>query len=424
MRNRQAGAPVGAGRGETRDTPVRRARRVRISSLIWPVYAPSFLLAIGSGLLLPVLPRFASDLGAGMGFIGLTIAAVGIGNMAGDLPAGMLVERIGRKRAMLVGAAGIALSAVGAGLSPGLPMLLAMRLLTGVFMAVWGISRHVYITDIVPNRQRGRALAIFGGVGRIGHFLGPLAGGYIGQFAGLQSAFFAQATIAAATLGLVVAAVREVPEAPMPSGARTPYAALAGTLARHRRSFMTAGLFFICLGFVRTGRQTLVPLSGEAIGLSVVDIGLILSVSSAIDMTLFVPAGFVMDRFGRKWAALPCVLILSVGLALAPFASSFAALMLFGVVIGIGNGIGSGINLIMGADLSPEENRAEFLGVWRLIGDGGRAMGPAVIGQIGQAAALTVAGLATAGIGGVAAAVLILLVPETLARRPRRPRSP
>ena len=424
MRNRESPAPAGGARGGISAGRARRPGRFRISSLIWSVYAPSLLLAIGSGFLLPVLPRFASDLGAGIGLIGLTIAAVGIGNMAGDVPAGMLVERIGRKRAMLVATAGIGLTAVGAGFSPNLPMLLTMRLLAGVFMAVWGVSRHVYITGIVPNRQRGRALAMFGGAMRIGSFLGPLAGGYVGQFAGLQWAFFAQATIAAATLGLIMAAVREVPDAPMPSGARTPYLALAGTLARHRHSFMTAGLFTICLSFLRTGRQTLVPLSGEAIGLSVVDIGLILSVSSAIDMTLFVPAGFVMDRLGRKWASLPCMLILSAGLALVPFANTFAALMLFGVVIGLGNGIGSGINLILGADLAPEENRGEFLGVWRLIGDSGRAMGPAVIGQIGQAAALTVAGLATAGIGGVGAAVLVFLVPETLIRRPRRPRRP
>ena len=161
---------------------------------------------------------------------------------------------------------------------------------------------------------------------------------------------------------------------------------------------------------------------GIAAGLPVGDIGLILSVSSAIDMTLFAPAGFAMDRLGRKWASLPCVLIMSAGLALVPFAGSFVALMLAGIVVGFGNGLGSGAMLTLGADLAPEENRAEFLGVWRLISDSGGAMGPAVIGQIGQAAALTVAGIATAGVGVAGAAVLIFLVPETLARRPRRAR--
>ena len=41
----------------------------------------------------------------------------------------------------------------------------------------------------------GGSLALFGGVSRIGTFLGPLAGGYIGQFAGLQWPFFAQAVL-------------------------------------------------------------------------------------------------------------------------------------------------------------------------------------------------------------------------------------
>jgi len=424
MRNRETSAPAGAPRGGSSAARSRRTGRFRISSLIWSVYAPSFLLAIGSGILLPVIPRFTTNLGAGIGLVGLAIAAVGIGNMVGDLPAGMLVERIGRKRAMIVATAGIGLAAVGAGLSPSIPMLLAMRLLTGVFMAVWGVSRHAYIADIVPNRQRGRALALFGGVSRIGMFLGPLAGGYIGQFAGLQWSFFAQAAFAAATAGLVLAFIRDAAERPVPERGRPAFAALAGTLVRHRRNLMTAGLFSFCLGFIRTGRQTLIPLSGEIIGLSVGDIGVILSISSAIDMTLFAPAGFAMDRLGRKWASLPCVLIMSAGLALVPFANSYVALMLAGLVIGFGNGLGSGAMLTLGADLAPEENMAEFLGVWRLISDGGRATGPAVIGQIGQAVALTAAGLATAGIGAAGAAVLVLLVPETLVRRPRRPRRP
>jgi len=412
-------APAGAAQGGRSTARARRPRRFRISSLIWSVYAPSFLLATGSGFLFPVLPGFASDRGAGIGLIGLTIAAVGIGNMIGDLPAGVLVERIGRKRAMVIATLCIGLAALGAGLSPNLPTLLAMRLLTGAFLAVWGVSRHAYIADIVPNRQRGRALALFGGLARIGTFLGPLAGGYIGQFAGLQWPFFVQAALAAATACLVIVAVRETVDAPLPARARSPYAALADTLTRHRHDLMTAGLFSVCLSFIRTGRETLIPLVGNAAGLPVGDIGLILSVSSAIDMTLFVPAGFAMDRLGRKWASLPCILIMSAGLGLVPFAGGFVALMLAGIVVGFGNGLGSGAMLTLGADLAPEENRAEFLGVWRLISDSGRATGPAVIGQIGQAAALTVAGLATAGIGVAGAAVLILLVPETLARRPR-----
>ncbi|NQU97543.1 MAG: MFS transporter [Chloroflexi bacterium] len=422
MRNRETPAPAGGAPGEISAGRARRPGPFRISSLIWSVYAPSFLLAIGTGFLFPILPGFASSLGAGMGLIGLAIAAVSIGNMVGDVPAGLLVDRMGRKRSMIFATAGMGLAAVGAGLSPNLPMFLAMRLIAGVFMAVWGISRHAYLADVVPNPQRGRALALFGGVSRIGTFLGPLAGGYIGQFAGLQWPFFAQAVLSGATVALILASVRDATERRRAHRPRPAYAALAGTLVRHRRSFLTAGPFSICLSFLRTGRQTLVPLSGEALGLSVGDIGLILSISSAIDMTLFMPAGFIMDRLGRKWASLPCILIMSAGLALIPFADGFITLMLAGLVLGFGNGLGSGIMLTLGADLAPEENTAEFLGMWRLISDSGRAIGPAAIGQIGQAAALTVAGLATAGVGVAGAAILIFLVPETLIRRPRRHR--
>jgi len=419
VRNQETPDPTRAPQATPTPSRPGPARRFRISSLVWSVYAPSFLLTLATGFLLPTLPRFASSLGAGIGLVGLVIAAVAIGAMAADVPAGIFVQRVGRKPAMIVAVSGIALAAVAGGLSPNLPTLLATRLLHGAFHAVWGVSRHAYLADVVPNRQRGRALSLFGGLSRTGSFISPVVGGYIGQYAGLRWPFFAEAAIATVTVGLILVAVRETGDGLAFRIQRPAYAGILSTLTRHRRDFATAGLFAVCLGFIRTARQTLIPLVGEAIGLPVGDVGLILTVSSGVDMTLFIPAGYVMDRLGRKWANLPCVLFMSAGVALIPLATGFAPLMFASAVLGFGDGLGAGAMLTLGADLAPEDDTAQFLGVWHLISDSGRAIGPAVIGQIGQAASLGAAGLATAGIGLAGAAVLVLLVPETLAGRRR-----
>jgi MFS family permease len=135
-----------------------------------------------------------------------------------------------------------------------------------------------------------------------------------------------------------------------------------------------------------------------------------------------------MDRWGRKWTAIPCLLIMSAGMLMIPLTGSFAGLLTAGLVTGFGNGLGSGINMTLGADFSPAVARGEFLGVWRLIGDLGTAGGPLLVSGVTAAASLGAAAVATGGIGLSGAAIMFFLVPEPmrhgqadLARQPSPP---
>ena len=111
-------------------------------------------------------------------------------------------------------------------------------------------------------------------------------------------------------------------------------------------------------------------------------ITLVFGISGGVDMLLFYPAGWVMDRWGRLWVALPALVVLGVGLVLIPLASDFGQLTAVGVVLGLGNGISAGIIMTLGADASPAQGRAQFLGGWRLMADTGIALGPAVISGV------------------------------------------
>jgi MFS family permease len=174
---------------------------------------------------------------------------------------------------------------------------------------------------------------------------------------------------------------------------------------------------------IRAGRQIIVPLYGASVlGLDVAAIGAIVSISAAVDMSLFIPAGYLMDRFGRKFASVPSFVVLGLGMALVPFAKDYYGLLLATSVMAFGNGIGSGTMMTLGADLAPKEATGEFLGVWRLIGDLGGTGGPLVVGGIADALGLGIAAFTLAGIGLVAAGTLALFVRETLA--PAAPEAP
>jgi len=404
--------PTSHGRSSVRST---------IRALVWSVYVPSFLLSVGQGILIPVLPGFAKqEMAATIGLIGVVIAARHIGTMIFDVPAGILVTRLGLRRTMLGGVILFGIAAVWAGVSPNVTSLIAARLLAGVSFALWSISRHTYIASAVPIDVRGRALSLFGGISRIATILGPLLGGVLAEYVGIRVPFFAQAAVAVLTLVVVLATTKNMTEPARSKARHNVFAELGTVVKRHRRDFATAGVAAVSLQFLRAGREFLIPVWGGELGLGEAKIGYIATASFAIDSMLFPIVGYSMDKWGRKSTGLPAFVVLALAIALIPLTGSFGALLAVGLLAGLGNGLSSGFVLIMGTDLSPKENPGEFLGVWRLISDTGGASGPIAIGGIAQVVTLGVASLATAGVGVFGTLMLIFVVKETMTRTSRR----
>ena len=399
----------------------RTSVRSTVRSLIWSVYAPSFLLSIGQGILIPVLPGFAKEeMAASIGLIGLVVAARYIGTMIFDVPAGILVGRIGLRKTMTAGVLLFGIAAIWAGMSPNFSSLMAARLLAGASYALWSISRHSYIAAVVPMDVRGRALALFGGLSRIATILGPLIGGILAEFVGIRVPFFAQATVAIFTLLMILITAKNMVETQQTGMRRNVFKELGRVVSTHRSDFATAGVAAIALQFLRSGREFLIPVWGEEIGLGKDQIGYIATISFAIDSMMFPLVGYSMDRWGRKSTGIPAFLVLGIAIALIPQTGTFGALLAVGLLAGLGNGLSSGFVLITGTDLSPKNNPGGFLGVWRFISDTGGASGPVAIGGLAQIVTLGVASLATAGIGAFGAFMLIFIVKETMTRTPKR----
>jgi MFS family permease len=281
--------------------------------------------------------------------------------------------------------------------------------------AFWQVARLAYVTEVTPIEQRGRALSILGGVSRAGTFVGPILGGFLGNHYGLESAFYAQAGMGLAASALMFINVRSPSEAETLRGHRLA-GGLVAMVLESRRILLSAGLVVIALQMLRQVRDVFLPLWGEAIGLGVAQIGLVYGASSLLDTSMFYPAGYVMDRFGRKWAGVPSLITLSIGLLFLPVTSELYGYTLVAMILGIGNGLGPGIVMTLGADFAPQARRGEFLGLWRFISDAGRAGGPLAVSLIAGIASLGLAAAATAVLGLTGAVLMWLRVPETLRR--------
>lgn len=383
-------------------------------SLVLSVYLPAFLFSTGWGMVLPVTPLFAKHMGASLGMIGFVLTMRGLGTLLLDLPAGLLVARVGTRNTMILASFGTIITAALTGFAHNVIVLALLSLASGGAQSAWMLSRNAHLKVAVGSRSRGRAISVLGGSFRFGSFFGPILGGYIGHALGLSASYFAQTAISVFALILIYATDRSQVGAGTSSGSTAAaFANVGGLLRSHYHTFLTGGAVILALSVLRSARGILIPLWGNAIGLNVAQVGLVVGLGAGVDVLLFYPAGTIMDRLGRKWAMIPCLLILSLAFFLMPLAHRFAGLLLVSLLAGLGNGFGAGIVMTLGADLAPDEAYGEFLGVWRLVGDIGTAGGPAVIGVVAQVLALAVSPFFAAIAGVIGAIIMRFYMKET-----------
>ena len=376
-------------------------------------FLPPALFAVGQGAIAPVVVISATDLGASPAMAALVVATAGLGQIVADIPAGTIVHRFGERPTMIGAAVLTVLALLGCIFAPNLAVFalcdLRHRLRHRGLAAGPAGLRHrggalpaAGHGDVDPRRgvpDRAVHRSVHRRCGRALHrAVGCLRGAHRRR-AGRRR--------------------RVVPGQGPVDGQRgaTGHAATAGSpvgrMVREQRSvFATLGIGVLVVSAIRAARQVVLPLWGQHLGLSPAAISVIFGISGAIDMLFFYPAGKVMDRYGRAWVAIPSMAVLGISLLLVPLAQTTAALLLVGLLMGVGNGMSSGLVMTLGADLAPPGQRPVFLGVWRMFADSGNGVGPFVIAGITAAATLGVGIAAMGAVGLLGAGWLGFWIPR------------
>jgi MFS family permease len=405
------------------DASEKSPKLTRWRDIVITAYGPTLLVSIGQGAILPLVALSARALGASVATAAFIVALIGIGQLAGDLPAGALAARIGEKRALIGACVLDAAALMGAFLAQSLALLGGAMVVTGLAGAVFGLARQAYLTEAIPIRMRARALSTLGGTFRIGLFVGPfLAAAIVSRWnIGAAYAFAATMNLAAALLTVFLPDVtRDRHAVHVLSGRRQ--RAVFSVLAEHRRVLLTLGIGVLVIQAARATRQSIVPLWAESIGVSAATTSVIFGISAGVDMLLFYPGGAIMDRFGRVYVAAPSMIVLGLGFVLLPLTSGATSVGLVAALMGLGNGISSGVVLTLGADASPAQERAQFLAGWRLCSDLGNAAGPLLISVVSALATLAAAAITMGLITWAGSAWLIKWVPVYAARPHRQSR--
>lgn len=427
----------------TADSP--RNVLVRFAPMI---YGPTLLFAVGEGAVIPLIPVIANRLGADVAVAALVAAALVVGQLCGNIPAGWAVARFGERVTM--GTAGIVvlLGLVGIVTAPTLALFAAAVFLIGFCAASFALARHSFMTTRVPLQFRARALSLLGGTFRLGMFVGPfISAALLGIFGDENASVVFFAVCQVAMILLVFLGPDPERAVPVPAG-RGPAAVddrddrpgdgedsgepvtgsipavervgVLRTMWRSRGVLSRLGLAAASLAAVRSARQVVLPLWGVSLGLDASTIAVVVGVSGAIDFALFYASGQVMDRFGRLWAALPAMILMGAGFLALSFTHELASApmwySLFAAVLGVGNGLSSGILLTLGADIAPPTEPAAFLGSWRTLTDAGGAIAPLIVSALTALASLSVGVGAMGVIAVLGAAGFIRWVPRYVPR--------
>ncbi|WP_307836066.1 MFS transporter [Phycicoccus sonneratiae] len=367
-----------------------------------PAFGPTALWSVGIGASLPVIALSARDLGASVSVAALFVGIQTVSELVSAVPAGVLVDRMGERRALVVAGLADAAASLLAMLAPSLWVYALAMALSGPTGAVFLLARQSYLTAAAPESMRARAMSTLGGVGRLGLFVGPFLGAPVVERYGPQAAFgiavvagLLAAGVAAASPDLGAHAVPALADDGEP-------AARVGVLEvvrQQRAVLLTVGLGVLAIGLARSSRVVVVPLWAEHVGLSAAQTSLVFGAAGLVEVLLFYPAGSLMDRRGRVWVALPVTVLLGIGLLVLPLTSSLVAVGAVAVVMGVGNGLGSGIVMTLGADAAPVRGRAAFLGVWRLLSLVGHNGASVVVGAVAAVASI---GTASVAVGALA----------------------
>ncbi len=408
------------------------------------IYGPTALFGLGEGAVIPLIPVIAAQLGADVATAALVAAALVVGQLCGNIPAGWAVARIGERGTMIVAGLAALVGVVAMAFAPVLGVFAASVFLIGMCAAAFGVARHAFMATRVPPVFRARALSLLGGSFRLGMFVGPfVAAALLGIFGDEHAAIWFFGICLVATVVLV--AVGPDPEASVAARAtagagastvtadgrrerprwqpRDPGTGVVRTAMRYRDVLARLGLAAASLAALRSTRQVLLPLWGISIGLDAQTIALVVGLSGAIDFALFYASGQVMDRYGRLWAALPAMLLMSGGFIALAFTHDAAApdvwFTILAAVLGVGNGLSSGILLTLGADVAPRSNPAPFLGSWRTLTDAGGATAPLVISALTALVSLPLAAGVMGALGLVGALGFARWVPRYSPRAKR-----
>ncbi|MGD9618520.1 MAG: MFS transporter [Mycolicibacterium sp.] len=402
--------------GAQRDRPAAQEQpKQQLPREVWLLAGANVVVALGYGVVAPVLPQYARQFGVSISAATFVITAFAVMRLIGAPPAGWLVQRLGERRVYISGLLIVALSTAACAFADTFFQLLLFRSLGGLGSAMFTVSAFGLMIRISPPDARGRVAGLFSSGFLVGSVCGPVLGSLTAGF-GLAMPFAIYGSALLLAAAVVFLGLRNS-ELAAPAGEDDAAPVSLREVLRHR-AYGAALFSNFATGWAAFGlRMALVPLFVVEIldrgpGIA----GLALAAFAIGNVSVVIPSGYLSDRIGRRKLVIVGLTVSAVTTILVGFAESLPVFLAVAYVAGAATGIFISPQQAAVADVIGNKARGgTAVATFQMMADLGSIVGSVVVGLVAEHTsfewAFTVSGaiLAMAAVGWIFA-------PET---RPR-----
>jgi DHA1 family tetracycline resistance protein-like MFS transporter len=348
---------------------------VKNRSALGILFLVVFVDLLGFGMVIPVMPLYARQLGAAEVWTGLLSTGYSAMQFVFAPIWGRLSDRIGRRPVLLLSIAMTAVAFLVYGLAGSFAVLLAARLFAGIATANIAIAR-AFVADVTPPEGRAKGMGLIGAAFGLGFVLGPALGGILSRHS-IALPFFVAAGISALNF---VGAMFILPEPEQRTvreeAARARFTAFFQEVGRPgiRRVIL---IYFLSVLAFSAMENTYAFLAAERYGLGRDQVSYLFAYIGVI--IVLVQGGLIGPlnrRFGEQRLLVAGLVLQAVGLAALPFGVSVAGLALATAPMALGSGLTQPSISSLISRFAREDEQGGTLGIGESASAFGRIVGP------------------------------------------------
>ncbi len=342
-----------------------------------------FVTTAGVGLVVPLLPVYAHELGAGSFQIGIIFGAFSLTRSLFVPYFGKLSDRKGKKNLLTIGLFLYFVLSLLYAASDDVFTLILLRLGHGFASAMILPVAQAYVGLITPENKEGRIMGLFNLSLYLGLSAGPLLGGVVRDWYNIQVSFMCMAVLT--FIGFLLCLLILPPE-PMTKGKRTNVQKQKGSyraLVRNPKIFSLFAFrasFTICIGIT----WTFIPLlASTRLNLSSSAIGLVVMVHVLVAGVLQAPMGYLADRLNKNLMVLAVGVLAVISVIYLNTTTSFGEIIFANALLGLAGGISVPAIMALGViEGRKTEAMGSMMGFLALAHSVGMLIGPLLGGLL------------------------------------------
>ncbi len=356
-----------------------------------PVFVAVAVFNVGIGMIVPILPVYAQSYGATVFVVGLMVGAASIGRLLMQGPGGHFTDTYGNQKMAAIGFGIFTPSMLLMAFLPTPFLFVLLRFVEGTAEGLAIPALYSIVATRSPKEDAGKNFGMFTTFATSGLAIGPLFGGFFGDYWNGRFPFIVTATIAI-IVALFLFRLPAATTAP-PTQATTKKKGKMGIITAIRqllqgsnlKILLPASFFSFLTKFAFAALQVVLPLYlVDVLGTGKESLGFIFSLNFFIYSFSQPVAGWLSDKMGNNYDLVLGGAIIGVAFLLLPLASSYPLfLVIFAFEAFAAAWVTVSLRRLVGHHVDAADSGKAF-GIVGAIGDLGSFSGPLVVGIIYQ----------------------------------------